>query len=94
MGAIESVKKCLHDAEIDKSKIGDIVLVSGSTCIPMLQKLLQELFNDKPLNRSINSDECVAYGAAVQAAILCGKESEMLQNVSLLDIYHSIFSGY
>ena len=69
-GTLEPVEKAIRDAKMDKSSINDIVLVGGSTRIPKIQKLLQEFFNGKELNKSINPDEAVAYGAAVQAAIL------------------------
>lgn len=67
---MEPVEKALRDAKMDKAQIQDIVLVGGSTRIPKVQKLLQDFFNGKELNKSINPDEAVAYGAAVQAAIL------------------------
>ncbi|KMY87145.1 uncharacterized protein Dsimw501_GD28275, partial [Drosophila simulans] len=69
---MDPVEKALRDAKLDKSVIHDIVLVGGSTRIPKVQRLLQDLFNGKELNKSINPDEAVAYGAAVQAAILHG----------------------
>ncbi|XP_071633910.1 heat shock 70 kDa protein cognate 4-like [Temnothorax longispinosus] len=65
-----SVEKALMDAKMDKAQIHSIVLVGGSTRIPKIQMLLQDFFNGKELNKSINPDEAVAYGAAVQAAIL------------------------
>merc|ERR1712119_210386 len=68
------------------SSIDDIVLVGGSTRIPKIQKLLQDFFNGKELNKSINPDEAVAYGAAVQAAILSGDKSEAVQDLLLLDV--------
>lgn len=71
---------------MDKSNIHEIVLVGGSTRIPRVQKLLQDFFNGKELNRSINPDEAVAYGAAVQAAILSGDKSETIQDVLLIDV--------
>jgi len=71
-GTLEPVEKAMRDAKMDKSSINDIVLVGGSTRIPKVQKLLQDFFNGKELNKSINPDEAVAYGAAVQAAILTG----------------------
>jgi L1 cell adhesion molecule like protein len=71
---------------MDKSSIHEIVLVGGSTRIPKVQKLLQDLFNGKELNRSINPDEAVAYGAAVQAAILTGDKSDEVKDVLLLDV--------
>jgi L1 cell adhesion molecule like protein len=83
---IEPVERCLRDAKIEKSQIHDIVLVGGSSRIPKVQKLLQDFFNGKTLNNSINPDEAVAYGAAVQAAILVGDESEELQDLLLLDV--------
>jgi L1 cell adhesion molecule like protein len=71
---------------MDKSQIHEIVLVGGSTRIPKVQKLLQDLFNGKELNKSINPDEAVAYGAAVQAAILTGDKSEDVKDLLLLDV--------
>jgi len=71
---------------MDKSSINDIVLVGGSTRIPKIQKLLQDFFNGKELNRTINPDEAVAYGAAVQAAILTGDTSEAVSDLLLLDV--------
>ena len=71
---------------MDKNKIHDVVLVGGSTRIPKIQKLLRDFFNDKELNKSINPDEAVAYGAAVQAAILSGDTSEEVQDLLLLDV--------
>merc|ERR1719261_1018103 len=64
------VEKVLRDSGIDKRSVHEIVLVGGSTRIPKVQQLLQDFFNGKEPNRSINPDEAVAYGAAVQAAIL------------------------
>lgn len=83
---MEPVEKCLRDAKIDKSGISDVVLVGGSTRIPKVQKLLQDFFNGKELCQSINPDEAVAYGAAVQAAILSGETNEKVQDVLLLDV--------
>ncbi|XP_066984181.1 heat shock cognate 71 kDa protein [Macrobrachium rosenbergii] len=85
-GTLEPVEKSLRDAKIDKTQIHDIVLVGGSTRIPKIQKLLQDFFNGKDLNKSINPDEAVAYGAAVQAAILSGDKSETVQDLLLLDV--------
>merc|ERR1712029_279560 len=78
--------KAMRDAKFDKSSINDIVLVGGSTRIPKIQKLLQDFFNGKELNKSINPDEAVAYGAAVQAAILTGDASEAVSDLLLLDV--------
>merc|ERR1712180_240655 len=85
-GTLEPVEKSLRDAKMDKATIHDIVLVGGSTRIPKVQKLLQDFFNGKELNKSINPDEAVAYGAAVQAAILSGDKSEAVQDLLLLDV--------
>lgn len=85
-GTLEPVEKSLRDAKLDKGKIDEIVLVGGSTRIPKIQKLLQDFFNGKELNKSINPDEAVAYGAAVQAAILSGDKSEVVQDLLLLDV--------
>merc|ERR1712226_176011 len=85
-GTLEPVEKALRDAKLDKSSIDDLVLVGGSTRIPKVQKLLTEFFNGKELNKSINPDEAVAYGAAVQAAILTGDTSEAVNDLLLLDV--------
>jgi len=85
-GTLEPVEKAMRDAKMDKSSINDIVLVGGSTRIPKIQKLLQDFFNGKELNKSINPDEAVAYGAAVQAAILTGDTSEAVSDLLLLDV--------
>jgi len=85
-GTLEPVEKSLRDAKMDKSGIHEIVLVGGSTRIPKIQKLLQDFFNGKELNKSINPDEAVAYGAAVQAAILTGDTSEAVSDLLLLDV--------
>ncbi|MQM04686.1 hypothetical protein Taro_037493 [Colocasia esculenta] len=83
---MEPVEKCLRDAKMDKSSVHDVVLVGGSTRIPKVQQLLQDLFNGKELCKSINPDEAVAYGAAVQAAILSGEGNEKVQDLLLLDV--------
>uniref|UniRef100_UPI00358E8FD4 heat shock cognate 71 kDa protein-like n=1 Tax=Myxine glutinosa TaxID=7769 RepID=UPI00358E8FD4 len=85
-GTLEPVEKSLRDAKLDKAQIHDIVLAGGSTRIPKVQKLMQNFFNGKELNKSINPDEAVAYGAAVQAAILSGNRSENVQDLLLLDV--------
>ena len=85
-GTLEPVEKAMRDAKMDKSSVNDIVLVGGSTRIPKIQKLLQDFFNGKELNKSINPDEAVAYGAAVQAAILAGDTSETVSDLLLLDV--------
>jgi L1 cell adhesion molecule like protein len=83
---MEPVEKCLRDSKLDKSQIHEVVLVGGSTRIPKVQQLLQEYFNGKELNKSINPDEAVAYGAAVQAAILTGEGGKKVQDLLLLDV--------
>jgi len=76
----------LKDAGMEKNDINDVVLVGGSTRIPRIQELLSQYFNGKELNKSINPDEAVAYGAAVQAAILSGNGDEKLDGLLLLDV--------
>jgi heat shock protein 1/8 len=84
---MEPVERVLRDAKIDKSSVHEIVLVGGSTRIPKIQKLVSDFFNGKEPNRSINPDEAVAYGAAVQAAILSGDTSSKSTNeILLLDV--------
>merc|ERR1719285_927382 len=84
-GTLEPVEKALKDAKMDKGSIQDIVLVGGSTRIPKIQQLLQNYFNGKSLNLSINPDEAVAYGAAVQAAVLSGAQDSKIQDVLLVN---------
>ena len=85
---LEPVEKALTDAKMDKRSIHEVVLVGGSTRIPKIQSMLQNFFCGKQLNLSINPDEAVAYGAAVQAAILTGEgqTSSALQDVLLVDV--------
>ena len=83
---IEPVDKVLRDAKISKGNVDEIVLVGGSTRIPKVQQLLSDYFNGKELNKSINPDEAVAYGAAIQAAILTGDTAECLSDLVLLDV--------
>merc|ERR1712012_740560 len=85
-GTLDPVEKSLRDAKMDKSSIHDIVLVGESTRIPKVQKLLSDFFNGKELNKSINPDEAVAYGAAVQAAILNGETHSSVSDMLLLDV--------
>jgi len=85
-GTLEPVEKCLRDAGMSKGQVHEVVLVGGSTRIPKVQQLLQDFFNGKELNKSINPDEAVAYGAAVQAAILSGHQSDKIKDVVLLDV--------
>ncbi|KAL8242921.1 hypothetical protein R6Q59_013223 [Mikania micrantha] len=83
---MDPVEKCLKDAKMDKGSIHEVVLVGGSTRIPKVQQLLTDYFNGKELCKSINPDEAVAYGAAVQAAILTGEGDEKVQDLLLLDV--------
>jgi L1 cell adhesion molecule like protein len=87
-GTLTPVENALRDAKMSKSEINEVILVGGSTRIPKVQKLLQDFFNGKELNKSINPDEAVAYGAAVQAAILTGgaQKDEKLDQLLLLDV--------
>jgi len=85
-GTLEPVETALRDAKLDKGKIDEVVLVGGSTRIPKIQKLLSDFFNGKDLNKSINPDEAVAYGAAVQAAVLTGDSSDTIRDVLLVDV--------
>lgn len=84
---IAPVEQVLKDAGLEKSKVDEIVLVGGSTRIPRIQKLLSDFFDGKKLEKSINPDEAVAYGAAVQAGILSGKaDSSDTNDLLLLDV--------
>ncbi|KAF4697520.1 70-kilodalton heat shock protein [Perkinsus olseni] len=80
------VEKCLRDSGIDKRNVHEVVLVGGSTRIPKVQSMIQEFFNGKEPCKSINPDEAVAFGAAVQAAILTGEGSSQVQDLLLLDV--------
>ena len=83
---LDTVDKVLRDAQISKNQVDEIVLVGGSTRIPKIQKILSDYFNGKDLCKNINPDEAVAYGAAVQAAILNGDSDENINQVLLLDV--------
>jgi L1 cell adhesion molecule like protein len=76
----------IKDADINKNDIEEIILVGGTTRIPKIQELLSNYFNGKELNKSINPDEAVAYGASIQAAILSGIKDDKLDNLILLDV--------
>jgi L1 cell adhesion molecule like protein len=80
------VEKVMQDAKLDKSSVNEVVLVGGSTRIPKVQQLVSDFFNGKELNKSINPDEAVAYGAAVQASILTGQKSKQTDGLLLLDV--------
>jgi len=83
---IEPVEKVLLDGKMDKNDIHEIVLVGGSTRIPKVQELLKAFFNGKELNGGVNPDECVAFGATIQAAILSGQGNETTKELLLLDV--------
>ncbi|KAJ0728687.1 putative Heat shock protein 70 family [Helianthus annuus] len=83
---IEHVENCLKDGNMHKNNVDDIVLVGGSTRIPKVQQLLGEFFDWKPLCKSINADEAVAYGAAVLAANLSGNGNKVVKDIILLDV--------
>merc|ERR1711906_2436 len=83
---LDPVEKVLKDGKLSKGQVHDVVLVGGSTRIPKVQTLLSDFFNGKELCKSINPDEAVAYGAAVQAAILSGEGNEKVQDLLLLDV--------
>jgi L1 cell adhesion molecule like protein len=83
---MEPVEQVLRDSKMSKSEIHEVVLVGGSTRIPKIQQMLSEFFNGKELCKSINPDECVAYGAAVQAAILTGVRDTKINDLLLLDV--------
>ena len=83
---IDPINRLLNDAKMSKSDIDEIVLVGGTTRIPRVQELLSEYFGGKSLNKSLNPDEAVAYGAAVQAAILTGQGNQKTSELLLLDV--------
>lgn len=83
---MDCVEKAMRDSQLDKSKIHEIVLVGGSSRIPKLQQMLSDFFNGKELCKSVNPDEAVAYGAAVQAALLGGSKDDAIKDLLLLDV--------
>lgn len=84
--SLDTVEKVMLDAGVSKSQIDDIVLVGGTTRIPKIQSMLSDFFNGKELCKSVNPDEAVAYGAAVQAAILSGEKDDAIKDILLLDV--------
>merc|ERR1740129_756992 len=84
--SMDPVTQCLSDSGLSKSMIKEIVMVGGSTRIPKVQQLVSAFFNGKTLCKTINPDEAVAYGAAVQAAIVSGSGTAEVQNMLLLDV--------
>jgi len=85
-GTMKPVEKALADSKLEKKEVHDVVLVGGSTRIPKVKQLLKDFFDGKELCNSVNPDEAVAYGAAIQAAILKGDKSEQVQDLLLLDV--------
>ena len=83
---LQPVEAALRDAKMDKRSIDEVVLVGGSTRIPKVQKLLKDLFGGKELCGGINPDEAVAFGAAVQAAVLSGIQDKTVKDVLLVDV--------
>ncbi|GJN08291.1 hypothetical protein PR202_ga26197 [Eleusine coracana subsp. coracana] len=84
---MKALEKCLHDANMDKSSINDVVLVGDSTRIPKVQNMLQEFFHGKELCCTINLDEAVAYGAAIHAANLSSDVSgKKVRDLLLMDM--------
>jgi L1 cell adhesion molecule like protein len=83
---LEPVEQALRDAKMDKRQIHEVVLVGGSTRIPKIQKMLQDFMGGKELSKSIHPDEAVAYGAAVQAAVLSGDKSDVIKDLLLVDV--------
>lgn len=92
---LDIVKSCLADAKMAKGSVDDVVLVGGSSRIPKVQQLLKDFFKEKDLCSSINPDEAVAYGAAVQAALLCegikNVPNLVLQDVTPLSLGTSVY---
>jgi len=84
--ALKPVEDVLRDSKLDKGSIDEVILVGGSTRIPKIQTMLSSFFNGKELNKSINPDEAVAYGAAVQAAILSGVDDKATNEMLLMDV--------
>ena len=83
---LDPVSRVLRDANVSKAQVDEVVLVGGSTRIPKVQELLSQFFNGRQLNKSVNPDEAVAYGAAVQGAIISGTESKTVQDIVLVDV--------
>jgi L1 cell adhesion molecule like protein len=84
--ALNPVDQAMKDSKLSKDKINDIVLVGGSSRVPKVQQLLRDYFNNKELCQSVNPDEAVAFGAAVQAAVLSGTKDEKLESLIVLDV--------
>lgn len=83
---LKPVQQVLDDSAMKKTEIDEVVLVGGSTRIPKVQQLIKDFFDGKEPNKSINPDEAVAYGAAVQAGVLGGEDSETIKSLLLIDV--------
>eukprot|EP00727_Mastigamoeba_balamuthi_P009314 m51a1_g5004 putative heat shock protein hsp70 family protein (673) ;mRNA; f:226928-229010 len=83
---IDPVRQVLEDAKMAKERVNEVVLVGGSTRIPRVQQLLKDFFNGRELNKGINPDEAVAYGAAVQAGMLTGQNDESAPGIVVIDV--------
>ena len=83
---MKPVKQVITDSGMSKDEIHDIILVGGSTRIPKIQDLVSTFFNGKTLNKSVNPDEAVAYGAAVQAAVITGHGNDRIKDLLLIDV--------
>lgn len=83
---VECIESVMRDSKLSKSQIDEVVLVGGSTRIPKIQQIVSEFFGGKELNKSINPDEAVAFGATVQGAILSGEKDETLNKLVVLDV--------
>ena len=90
---LDLFKKCLppleqvlKDAKMTQSQIDEVILVGGSSRIPKIQSMLQEFFNGKELNKEFNPDEAIAYGAAIQAAVMTNIKDESIERLMLLDV--------
>ena len=84
--SIDAVDQVLRDAKCAKESVDELVLIGGSTRIPKVQSILAQRFGQKELNKSISADEAVAYGAAVQAAVLSGVKADKVRDLVLLDV--------
>jgi L1 cell adhesion molecule like protein len=83
---LETVRTVLRDGRLYRAEIDDVVFVGGSSRIPRLQEMVTEFFEGKKPNLSINPDECVAYGAAIQASILAGHHGNLGDQILLVDV--------
>merc|ERR1719420_291800 len=85
-GTLNPVKAVMEDAKLKKGDIDEIVMVGGSTRIPKVQSLIKDYFNGKEPNKGINPDEAVAYGAAVQGAVLSGAAADATKDMVIIDV--------